>query len=126
MYNNRIDSLARPQEEHTSVKSLKGQARPVIGEEDRARVLAALASVDAVVLFAEETPIKLIKAIRPDILAKGADYTEKHVVGAADVNGWGGRVALVDIVDGRSSSLILRSIQGNHVARSSDIEAGTC
>jgi len=96
-----------------SVKALKGPSRPVISENDRARVLAALSSVDAVVLFAEQTPLSLIKALRPDILAKGADYTEEQVVGVAEVKSWGGTVALVDMVDGKSSSLILRSIQSS-------------
>jgi D-beta-D-heptose 7-phosphate kinase/D-beta-D-heptose 1-phosphate adenosyltransferase len=93
-----------------SVSALKGPSRPVIHEQDRARVLAALAAVDAVILFDEDTPLDLIKAIKPDILAKGSDYTEAQVVGAEEIKAWGGRVALVDLVAGRSTSGILEKI----------------
>jgi D-beta-D-heptose 7-phosphate kinase/D-beta-D-heptose 1-phosphate adenosyltransferase len=93
-----------------SVSALKGPSRPVIHEQDRARVLAALAAVDAVILFDEDTPLKLINAIKPDIIAKGSDYTEDQVVGAAEVKSWGGKVALIDLVVGRSTSSILEKI----------------
>ena len=93
-----------------SVNALKGPTRPVIHEQDRARVLAALASVDAVILFDEDTPINLINAIQPDVIAKGSDYTEAQVVGAKEVKSWGGRVALIDLVAGRSTSGILKKI----------------
>lgn len=95
-----------------SVRELKGPTRPVIHQNDRARVLAALESVDAVVLFDEETPLTLIRTLRPDILAKGADYTEEQVVGGAEVKSWGGRVALVPLTEGRSTSTIVAAIQG--------------
>jgi D-beta-D-heptose 7-phosphate kinase/D-beta-D-heptose 1-phosphate adenosyltransferase len=95
-----------------SVRALKGPERPLIREDDRARVLAALASVDAVVLFDEPTPLKLIEALRPDVLAKGADYREEDVVGAAEVKSWGGRVVLVPLVEDRSTSGIIRRMQG--------------
>ncbi len=90
-----------------SVSALKGPSRPVIHEADRARVLAALEAVDAVVLFDEDTPLHLISAIRPHVLVKGSDYAENEVVGGAEVKSWGGRVALVDIVPGRSTSGII-------------------
>jgi D-beta-D-heptose 7-phosphate kinase/D-beta-D-heptose 1-phosphate adenosyltransferase len=95
-----------------SVRTLKGPERPLIREDDRARVLAALASVDAVVFFDEDTPLELIKALRPDVLAKGADYREEDVVGAAEVKAWGGRVVLVPLVPDRSSSQIVRRMRG--------------
>ena len=63
-------------------------------------------------LFDEETPLTLIRALRPEVLAKGADYTEEQVVGGSEVKAWGGDVALVELVNGKSSSLIVRSIQG--------------
>ncbi|MBF0188241.1 MAG: D-glycero-beta-D-manno-heptose-7-phosphate kinase [Magnetococcales bacterium] len=94
-----------------SVRELKGPERPIIGEKDRARVLAALASVDAVMLFDEETPLDLITQVRPEILAKGADYTEEQVVGGKEVRSWGGRVALVPLVKDRSSSNIVGAIR---------------
>jgi D-beta-D-heptose 7-phosphate kinase / D-beta-D-heptose 1-phosphate adenosyltransferase len=87
-----------------SVRRLKGEGRPVNDERDRAAVLAALAAVDGVVLFAEDTPLALIEALRPDVLIKGADYTIEQVVGAEFVQQSGGRVALVPIVPGRSTT----------------------
>lgn len=93
-----------------SVRALKGPDRPVIREDDRARVLAALASVDAVVLFDEDTPLDLIRHLRPDVLAKGADYREEEVVGAAEVKSWGGQVVLVPLVEDRSTTGIIRRL----------------
>lgn len=87
-----------------SVRRLKGRNRPVVNAADRAQVLAALAAVDAVVLFDEETPLLLIEALRPDVLVKGGDYTEDEVVGAAQVRAWGGRLELVPLVAGRSTT----------------------
>ena len=94
-----------------SVRALKGPARPLIREEDRARVLAALASVDAVVLFDQETPLELIARLRPDVLAKGADYREEEVVGASEVKSWGGRVILVPLVENQSTSAIVQRVE---------------
>jgi len=87
-----------------SVRMLKGPTRPMVGEQQRARVLAALSAIDAVVIFSEGTPLQLIKAIRPDVLVKGGDYTEETVVGATEVHGWGGRVCLVPLVAGFSTT----------------------
>ena len=93
-----------------SVRRLKGFERPLVQECDRARILAALAVVDAVVVFDESTPLRLIEALRPNVLVKGGDYTEDEVVGAAEVRGWGGRVELVPLVEGCSTTnLIERS-----------------
>jgi D-beta-D-heptose 7-phosphate kinase/D-beta-D-heptose 1-phosphate adenosyltransferase len=93
-----------------SVRAIKGPGRPLISEDDRARVLAALASVDAVVLFDEDTPLELILRLRPDVLAKGADYREEEVVGATQVKSWGGQVMLVPLVENHSSSAIAQRI----------------
>jgi D-beta-D-heptose 7-phosphate kinase / D-beta-D-heptose 1-phosphate adenosyltransferase len=87
-----------------SVRKLKGEGRPVNGETARAVVLAALETVDAVVLFAEETPLRLIEALRPNLLVKGADYTIDKVVGADVVASYGGRVLLIDLVPGQSTT----------------------
>ncbi|TIW74531.1 MAG: D-glycero-beta-D-manno-heptose 1-phosphate adenylyltransferase, partial [Mesorhizobium sp.] len=87
-----------------SVRRLKGSGRPVNDQHDRACVLAALASVDAVVVFEEDTPLALIEALLPDILVKGADYTIDKVVGADVVQKAGGRVVLVDLVAGKSTT----------------------
>jgi D-beta-D-heptose 7-phosphate kinase/D-beta-D-heptose 1-phosphate adenosyltransferase len=93
-----------------SVSALKGATRPVVHEGDRARVLAALASVDAVILFDEDTPLQLIDAIRPDVIVKGDDYTEEQVVGGAEVKSWGGSVKLIPLVQGRSTSNIIKKL----------------
>ncbi|MEW5684247.1 MAG: D-glycero-beta-D-manno-heptose 1-phosphate adenylyltransferase [Pseudomonadota bacterium] len=87
-----------------SVRELKGQGRPVNDLESRALVLAGLRSVDLVAPFDELTPLKLIEAARPDVLIKGADYTEAQVVGGDEVKSWGGEVKLAEIVDGYSTS----------------------
>lgn len=93
-----------------SVRGLKGRRRPLVREQDRTQVLAALAAVDAVVVFDEATPLRVIESLRPDVLVKGGDYSESDVVGAAEVRGWGGRLELVPLVAGCStSSLIERS-----------------
>ena len=88
----------------SSVRRLKGPRRPQVGEMRRAEVLAALACVDAVVLFAESTPLRLIRALRPDILAKGGDWKFEEIVGREEVEGWGGRVARLRVVRGASTT----------------------
>jgi D-beta-D-heptose 7-phosphate kinase/D-beta-D-heptose 1-phosphate adenosyltransferase len=90
-----------------SVKRLKGEGRPVNSEEDRAFILAALESVDYVVLFDQDTPYELIKQIRPDILVKGADYSNQQVVGS-DI---AGEVRLVEFVDGKSTTSTIAKIK---------------
>jgi D-beta-D-heptose 7-phosphate kinase/D-beta-D-heptose 1-phosphate adenosyltransferase len=93
-----------------SVARLKGAGRPAQGEASRAAVLASLSAVDMVVIFAEKTPLTVINALRPDILVKGADYTLDTVVGAAEVQSWGGAVILADILDGHSTTQTLRRL----------------
>lgn len=87
-----------------SVKRLKGESRPVQNEASRAAVMASLGSVDLVVLFTEDTPVKLIEALRPDVLAKGADYTIDEVVGGDFVQSYGGEILLVDLEEGHSTT----------------------
>ena len=98
-----------------SVQCLKGPTRPVVKQNDRARVLAALASTDAVTIFDEQTPLNLIRSIRPDVLVKGGDYTTATVVGAEDMLSWGGKVEIVPIVPGHSTSNIIARMN-NHSA----------
>ena len=93
-----------------SVSALKGPSRPVVHEDDRARVLAALESVDAVILFDEDTPLNLINAIKPNVIAKGSDYSASQVVGGKEVQSWGGEIALIDLVEGRSTSNIIKKM----------------
>jgi D-beta-D-heptose 7-phosphate kinase/D-beta-D-heptose 1-phosphate adenosyltransferase len=93
-----------------SVRRLKGPTRPIVGERERARVMAALASVDAVVLFDEDTPLELIRALKPDVLVKGGDYTIETVVGHEDVLANGGRVEIVPTVEGFSTTHIVKKL----------------
>jgi D-beta-D-heptose 7-phosphate kinase / D-beta-D-heptose 1-phosphate adenosyltransferase len=94
-----------------SVRGLKGPARPIVGERERARILAALAAVDAVVIFDEATPLRVVEILRPDVIVKGGDYNEENIVGAKEVRSWGGRVKIVPIVEGFSSTnLILKAM----------------
>ena len=93
-----------------SVRRLKGESRPLVAEADRACVLAGLECIDAVVIFDEDTPLELIRALRPDVLVKGSDYELSEVVGAEDVQSWGGRVVLAPLVPGRSTSGIIERI----------------
>ncbi len=94
----------------SSVSRLKGPARPIVGELERARVMAALAAVDAVVLFGEDTPLELIRALTPDVLVKGGDYTIETVVGHEDVLAAGGRVEIVPTLEGFSTSSIVAKL----------------
>lgn len=96
-----------------SVRRLgKGAERPLVSQADRARVLAALACVDCVVLFDEDTPLALIRRLRPDVLVKGADYAREAIVGADDVERWGGRVVRVPLVPGWSTTSLLARLRG--------------
>ena len=97
-----------------SVRRLaKGPERPIVPEAARARVVAALAAVDCVVLFAEDTPLELIRALEPDVLVKGADYTSDRIVGADLVEARGGRVVRVPIVAGFSSTSIVERLRAS-------------
>ncbi|WPB83029.1 D-glycero-beta-D-manno-heptose-7-phosphate kinase [Sediminicoccus rosea] len=101
------DRLVVALNDDSSVTRLKGAGRPVNPLEDRAAVIAALASVDAVIAFPEDTPLEAILALRPDRLFKGSDYTIEQVVGAPEVASWGGRTILLDLLPGRSTTTIL-------------------
>lgn len=97
-----------------SVKRLKGPSRPVRDQAARAYVLAALAVVDAVVLFEQDTPLELIRLLQPDVLVKGGDYAEDTVVGASDVRARGGRVVIVPLTPGQSTTSIVQGLRGSH------------
>jgi rfaE bifunctional protein nucleotidyltransferase chain/domain len=94
------------------VRGLKGTERPIVHEYARARMLAALEFVDAVVLFNDETPYNLIQTILPDILVKGSDYTLENIVGADIVMKNNGKVEFIDLVDGFSTTKIINKIKG--------------
>jgi D-glycero-beta-D-manno-heptose 1-phosphate adenylyltransferase len=94
-----------------SVKALKGPTRPVIPEQERAEILASLECVDAVLIFPEPTPQKLIASLLPDILVKGGDWASQQIVGRDEVEAAGGRVEQVDVVQGYSTTEILKKIR---------------
>lgn len=94
-----------------STKKLKGDARPVNDEHSRALLLASLLIVDAVVLFGEDTPLELIKAIMPDVLIKGGDYTVEQIAGAKEVMENGGRIVINPIVEGFSTTGLISKIE---------------
>lgn len=95
-----------------SVRRLgKGPDRPIVAQGERVRVLAALAAVDCVVLFDEDTPLALIQRLHPDVLVKGADYAREAIVGAVEVEGWGGRIVRVPLVEGQSTTDLVRKLR---------------
>ena len=94
-----------------SAKRLKGPGRPVMDEKSRALMLAALQMVDVVILFEEDTPLELIRMVKPDVLVKGGDYTLEQIVGANEVITSGGRVVINPILDGFSSTGIMGKIK---------------
>jgi D-beta-D-heptose 7-phosphate kinase/D-beta-D-heptose 1-phosphate adenosyltransferase len=100
----------------SSIRGLKGPKRPIINEDDRIEVLEELESIDYLVRFDDETPLRLIKAIKPDVLVKGADYKKEEVVGWDFVESYGGRVALAPLIDGRSTSNVIQRILEAHGA----------
>ncbi len=97
-----------------SVKRLKGVSRPVRSEAERAYVLSGLESVDRVVLFDEDTPLELIIAVRPNVIAKGGDYSPETIVGAKEVHGWGGRVEVIPLTPGQSTTLIIQKLRDSN------------
>jgi rfaE bifunctional protein nucleotidyltransferase chain/domain len=95
-----------------SVRRLKGPERPVRSESERAYVLAALEAVDAVVIFEQDTPLELVLALRPDVIAKGGDYAENTIVGAKEVQSWGGEVRVIPLTPGQSTTSIIEKLSG--------------
>ncbi len=94
-----------------SVRAIKGPGRPIMPEDARAEVLAALDFVDAVVLFDEEDPLKVIQTLVPDVLVKGADWKEEDIVGAGVVRAAGGEVRRIDVIPGHSTTAIIERIR---------------
>lgn len=109
----KVDRLIVGLNSDESVKRLKGPQRPIQNEMSRSIVLAALSSVDLVVIFGEDTPLELIQKLRPDVLIKGADYTVSTVVGADFVQSYGGQVALIDLVPQQSTTRLVNQIYGS-------------
>jgi len=112
------DALVVGLNSDASVRQLKGQGRPVIAESERAEILAALESVDAVVIFDGPTPREVITALLPDVLVKGGDWPGDQIVGREEVEAAGGRVVSVPVVPGYSTTAILRRIrEGTRASR---------
>lgn len=105
------DALVVGLNSDASVRRLKGPERPVRSEAERAYVLAALSMVDAVVIFEQDTPLELIRTLRPDVLVKGGDYSEATIVGAPDVRGWGGDVVVIPLTPGQSTTAIIERLR---------------
>lgn len=96
-----------------SVRKIKGKKRPLVHEKDRLRIIAALESVDYAVLFKEDSPLKIIKSLRPDILVKGADWSKNNIVGSDIVLSYGGEVNTIELIKERSTTnLIKKIVQG--------------
>ena len=95
-----------------SVARLKGSGRPVNTFQDRALALAALRFTDAIVEFDEDTPLNLIRMVRPDFLVKGGDYSQNEIVGAKDVEANGGKIVIISFTEGYSTTSFLKKIQG--------------
>jgi len=113
------DALVVGVNSDASVRRLKGPSRPIRAEQDRLYVLAALEVVDAVVLFEEDTPLELVRAIEPDVIAKGGDYTQDSIVGAAEVRARGGEVVVIPLTPGHSTTTTIDRIESQepHAAR---------
>lgn len=93
-----------------SVKKIKGKRRPIVNEKDRLSLIAALESVDYVVLFSEPSPLRLIKTLKPDVLVKGADWNKSNIVGSDFILSHGGRVSTIRKICGRSTTNLIRKI----------------
>ena len=105
------DALVVGLNSDASVRRLKGDSRPLVPEAGRAEVLAALACVDAVTIFEEDTPRELIAALRPDVLVKGGDWRPDQIVGREEVEAAGGRVVVVPYVEGYSTSALIERMR---------------
>ena len=95
-----------------SVQRLKGPTRPVRSTAERALVLAGLEAVDAVVVFEDDTPLDLVRALAPDVIVKGGDYSPDTIVGANDVTARGGRVVVIPLTAGQSTTSIIEKLRG--------------
>ena len=107
----RGDALIVGLNSDASVRRLKGPTRPIRSEAERAYVLAALEAVDVVVLFEEDTPLELVRRLRPSVIVKGGDYSPETVVGAAEVRASGGEVIIVPLTPGQSTTSIIEKLR---------------
>jgi D-beta-D-heptose 7-phosphate kinase/D-beta-D-heptose 1-phosphate adenosyltransferase len=96
-----------------SIRRIKGALRPIVDEQDRIRAIAGLESVDYAVLFNEDTPLNLIRVLKPQVLVKGADWSVKNIIGQDIVRSYGGKVAIVKLIAGRSTTSLIKKIAEN-------------
>lgn len=111
------DALVVGLNSDSSIKKIKGQSRPVRCESERAEILAGLTAVDAVVIFEELDPLKLILHLRPDVLVKGGDWKIENIIGADVVKSWKGRVVTIPLLEGKSTTGIIENIKRAHLLR---------
>ena len=95
----------------SSVRKIKGDKRPLVGEEERAEILAAFEFIDFITIFEELTPLELINYLKPDVLIKGGDWPEEKIIGREEIKKWGGRVAIIPEVTGKSTTSIVEKIK---------------
>ena len=95
----------------SSVKKIKGEKRPLVPQEDRAEIMAALEFIDFVTIFDETTPLELINLLKPDVLIKGGDWAEDKVVGRDEIKKWGGKLTLIPEINGKSTTSIVDKIR---------------
>ncbi|HHS48745.1 MAG TPA: D-glycero-beta-D-manno-heptose 1-phosphate adenylyltransferase, partial [Desulfurella acetivorans] len=98
----------------SSIKSIKGKKRPINNQDDRAAILSAFYFVDYVVIFEQDTPYELINLVKPDILVKGSDWRNKTIVGSDIVDNTGGRVVLIEYLEGKSTTATIEKILKNY------------
>lgn len=108
------DALVVAINSDASVRRLKGSTRPILSQDERAEILAALEMVTFVCVFDEDTPLETILRIRPDVLVKGADWGAGEIVGRAEVESWGGRVATIPLVAGKSTTGVIERVIARH------------
>ncbi|MEK6727913.1 MAG: D-glycero-beta-D-manno-heptose 1-phosphate adenylyltransferase [Candidatus Omnitrophota bacterium] len=94
----------------SSIKRLKGKSRPIVSENDRAKMIAALESVDYVTVFGEDTPLKTIKTLKPDMLVKGSDWNKNNIVGSGILSKYAGKVSTIKKAKGRSTTNLINKI----------------
>lgn len=97
-----------------SVRRIKGRGRPITSQLDRARIIGSLWCVDHVVIFSQDTPLELIKLVRPNILIKGADWKKSHIVGSKEIEEFGGRVLTIRLIKGRSTTNLIKRVLKKH------------
>ena len=110
------DALVVALNSDASVRRLKGPSRPIRSAVERAYVLAALSCVDAVTIFDEDTPLEIVRHLQPDVIVKGGDYSESTVVGAHEVRARGGRVVIVPLTPGQSTTSIIERLRAQRDA----------